>query len=254
MLRTAPVVLLLLLLLPVTAVVGRAAGPAPRPPCGGPAEPRFAAVGTPPNVAVWHRGDLPADWRAPDCLGWPSLQPRLVVALAAEFNHVGTLDGLLDRIGAFSAYKSIPYWSASRGSWQPLTKDARLLTGPDGPPAGRDLRAADFRTGMGFAYVELGYTVQGMTVRQRDERRVVLTVENLAVIRMMLVPMFDAGALRSAILIERADPAADRWRYFHMLVADDGASQLALSAPESYVNRLTAFYRYVAGLPKPAQP
>jgi hypothetical protein len=79
----------------------------------------------------------------------------------------------------------------------------------------------------------------------------VLAIENTSSIRFAFLPLFDSSALQSVIFLERRGP--DLWQYFQAIRAGEGASLLALSNPGSYINRLTAFYRYVASRPDPRE-
>jgi hypothetical protein len=44
------------------------------------------------------------------------------------------------------------------------------------------------------------------------------------------------------------------WGYYQTIRATAGASALALGSDASYVNRLAALYRYVAGIPTDQEP
>ena len=243
---------LLLILLPIGAP--QAADGGLRPPCDEAAIPAFPAADEPPAVAVWQESELrQTHWSPPDCLRW-SGTTRLAGAIAGTFTFTAGMDGLLDRIGAFSHYRLIPYWSNSRRVWEPLTLEAGLVANATSLPTERDLRAADFVPGRAYAYFEVdraGRTTYQLTVRERGPERAVLAIENTSSIRFAFLPLFDSSALQSVIFLERRGP--DLWQYFQAMRAGEGASRLALSNPGSYINRLTAFYRYVASRPDPRE-
>jgi hypothetical protein len=122
----------ILLALASLLLASAAAADGPLPPCGGPVLPAFAAPGEPPATGSWSESELDtANWQPAPCLGWPAVRTRMAAALAADFNHGGSLELLLERLGAFSAYPRIRYWSTSQQSWQPLASAAGLVGGGD---------------------------------------------------------------------------------------------------------------------------
>jgi hypothetical protein len=215
-----------------------------RPPCGNPTEPPYAAPGAEPNVGIWHESDLQsAHWNPAACLGW-SGRSRLAVSVAGEFTAAGGLDELLRKIGGFSRYSSIRFWSPTRRDWRPLVEDAGLLPAAG---SGADAVPSQFVAGRSFDYFEVdpaGRSTYRMTVRERSPERVVLAIENTSAIRLALLPLFDPGALQSVVFLEHQ--GGNLWHYYQALRANDGASTLALGSTASYVNRATAFYRYLA--------
>jgi hypothetical protein len=228
-----------LLLMPVAVAAG------PEPPCGGGlVDPPFAAPGQPPTLQEWKERELRMEgWEPPGCLGWAGDRTRKVTTLAAEFTAGGAIEQLLARVGAFSAYRTISYWSASRNAWQKLV----IAAGLEG---GGDLPASAFRAGATYTYFEedrAGRSMFRLTVRERSADRAVVVLENITPIKIFLGTLFEAGALQSTILIVRRGP--DRWGYYHALRAGEGASLLAVNGGASYANRMIALYRYVAGLP-----
>lgn len=241
-----PILLGLALLLPAAS---RAAD-LPRPPCGAAStiaiDPPLAAPGRPPATRSWSESDL-RGWQPPSCLGWRGARSRMVAALAAEIRAGYSLDELLDRLGAFSAYPSIPYWSATRGAWLPLATRAGLLG------SGGDLYGNAFRHGATYGYFEESgsrHTTYRLTVLERSERRAVIEIENTSPISWTLLPLFDPGSLQSTLFVERIGP--DRWVWYHAMRAGEGASLLAANGAESALNHLTAFHRYITLNPRPA--
>jgi hypothetical protein len=223
-----------------------------RPPCGTPTEPPYAVPGAQPNVGIWHESDLQAArWSPAACLGW-SGRSRLAVSVAGEFTAAGGLDELLRKIGGFSHYSQIRFWSPSRSDWRPLVENAGLLSAGT---SGADALPNQFTAGRSFDYFEVdaaGRSTYRMTVRERSPERLVLAIENTSTIRLALMPLFDPGALQSVVFLEHQ--GGNLWHYYQALRAADGTSLLALSSTASYVNRATAFYRYLAGQQSGAQP
>jgi hypothetical protein len=238
---------LLLFLLALPA--GSLAADGPQPPCGSPPLPAFAPPGQPPAVRSWSESELAAaGWQPATCLGWTQGRSRMVAALAAEFTERGPIDSVLARLGAFSAYKTISYWSASRHSWQKLVDAAGLVEG------GRDLAPAALVPGRTHHYFEedrAGRTTYRLSVLEHSERRAVIEIENSSAISLSLLPLFPPGALQSTMFLERS--GADRWAWYHAVHAGEGASLLAANGAASTINRMTALYLYMAGQPSGAR-
>jgi len=228
---------------------GRAADRGPQPPCGGAsAWPPFTPAGRPPATQIWNESELQRlGWSPPDCLGWRPERTKMVAALAGEFTSAEPLDRLLDRFGDFTSYRSIQYWSVTRQQWQPLVTAAGLLG--RAPPAA-NLTAADFRPGASYNYFEqgrLGTTNYLLAVRERSADRVVLVSQNTTPISTFLGTLFEPGALEAAVILDRHGP--DRWGCWQATRAGAGAGMLATSSPDSYVNRLSALFGFIAGRP-----
>jgi len=243
--RLLPVLLLLLVAPHAARAEGPPLQPPLKPPCGGPSQPASAASDRPPATAVWSEQALrKAGWKPPTCLNWTSEGTRLAVGLAGDFRFGGTVDDLLARFGAFSAYKSIFYWSTSKQSWQNLVSDA-----------GPDLKASDLVPGSSFDYFEngrTGRTVYRLKILERTPERVVLASENVTPIRAALVTAFEPGALQSVTFLDKR--GTGMWSYYQIVRAGQGANSLVLGSEASYVNRAAALYRYVAGIPTDREP
>jgi hypothetical protein len=210
----------------------------------------------PPAVGIWNEARLrQIGWRAPDCLKWGATRTRLAVALAGEFAFSGSLDQLLTRAGRVSTHKSIRYWSVTDKAWRNLVDDAGIVDGPEGKTRLPDLTTADLVSGRSFYYFEVGRsgrTIHRVTVLASTADRFVLASENVTPIRGILMTAFEPGALQSVTFVERCGPAT--WGYYQVIRGTDGASTLALGAESSYVNRLAALYRDMAGIPTDSEP
>ena len=218
----------------------------PSPPCGGAIDPPLSAPGQPPAMQTWSESDL-RGWQPPACLGWRGPRSRMVAALSAEIRSHESLDELLSRLGAFSAYPSIPYWSATSHTWKPMVNRAGLVG------SGGDLYGNAFTNGATYGYFEESgsrHTTYRLHVLERSDRRAVIEIENTSAISWTLLPLFDPGALQSTVFLERRGP--DRWAWYHALRAGDGASLLAANGTESALNHMAAFHRYITQKPAPA--
>jgi hypothetical protein len=243
--------LLIALVLPSVA---SAAGP--QPPCDGNAEPGFGAPDGPPVVAAWSNADLRrAGWRPSLCLGWRG-DSRLVVALASRFHSPLSLEALASRLIAVSRHREIRVWAVTRQEWRPLALDAWALDGPadkmrrpdpagDTLVAGRDLYYAE-NTDVG------GLTVYRLHVVERSANRIVLTTENVTAIRAAIVTLFEPGALQAATVLTRDGP--DSWSLYEISRAGAESSSFVAGYQSSYLNRLEAVRRYLAGIPTDRDP
>jgi hypothetical protein len=224
------------------------------PPCEGSPVPAYPPIGQPPATDVWSAGELSrSGWQAALCLNWGTNPTKLAAALAGQFQFAGSLDDLATRLAGMSALKSVRYWSVSHKAWQPLASDSGTLDGPDGK--GRaDPSAAELTPGSSFYYFEVshGRTVYRMTVRERSTERLVVSTENVTPIRIGILTAFEPGALQSVIFLDKRGPGL--WGYYQTIRAAEGASVIALGSDASYVNRLAALYRHMAGLPTDQEP
>jgi hypothetical protein len=242
--------LVCLLLVAGTAQAG------PMPPCGGQAYPAYAAEQAPPQLGVWSASDLQKEgWQPPACLGWTG-DSRLVVALASTFRSPLTLDQLLQRLTAISAYPSVKYWSATRSTWRPLASEAGMLAQPQGTAAVADPVAADLAAGRDFYYFENGEiggrTIHRLRIVEHTADRAVVASENVGPIRIAIVTAFEPGALQLATYLERAGPGL--WRLYQIARVGTASSSLVGNYTSSYANRLEALRRYLAGQPTDGTP
>ena len=231
-------------------------GFAMRPPCEGPPQPAYAAPGGPPAIASWTESDLnKAAWQLSPCLRWTQGPTRMVTALAAVF-HAPSLDDLLARYGALSQYKAINVWSVMHQAWEPFATQAGFTDGPEAKYTYPDPKPADFATGKDFYYYEIdprtGRTIHHLKVGQRTADKVELMTENLTPITYSMFTVFEPRALRTATFIERRGP--NEWGYYQAIGVGEGSDFIATHSASPYINRLTALYRYMAGLPTDGAP
>src|SRR5690348_6175007 len=77
--RAAPLILLVLIALHTSA-----AAQGPGPPCGGPPQPPYPALGEPERSGIWTTSELGQSWAPPLCTGWTGTDFRLLVSVAAR--------------------------------------------------------------------------------------------------------------------------------------------------------------------------
>lgn len=225
------------------------------PPCEGQPQPAFAQPGAPPAIATWNEADAnTAPWRASPCLRWTGGPPRMITALAGTL-QANSLDELLDRYAALSRYPSIRFWSTTHQAWEPFANSAGFVDGPEAHYSQPDLKAADFVTGRTFYYYEIdrtGRTIHRLTVHRRTQDAVELSTDNVTAIRYAPFTVFEAEALKTSTFIQRLGPG--EWGYYQTIGAGAGADFIAVRSPSPYINRLTALYRYMAGIPADSLP
>ncbi len=178
----------------------------------------------------------------------------MVTALSASL-HASSLDELLARYGALSQYKSIRFWSTMHQVWEELVTSAGFVDGPAARYSHPDLVPADFVPGRVFYYYEIdrtGRTISRLTVRQRTEDRVELATENISAVRFGIFTLFQPQALQTATFFEQRGPG--EWGFYQTIGVGEGSDFIAVRSPSPYINRLTAFYRYMAGIPTDSLP
>jgi hypothetical protein len=167
----------------------------------------------------------------------------LVAAVAGTFRSTLSLDQLVERMTSVSAYPTIKYWSVSGQQWRPIALEVNPTPSPVGAAAGDTY------------YVERGDTGTSthlLRVTQRTPDRAVIVSQNVTAIHVSIITAFEPGALQLAIFIERAGP--DLWRLYEITRVSSASSSLVTSSPGSYLNRLMAFQRYLAGTQTDAEP
>jgi len=234
--------------------IADAAGP--QPPCGGSAVPGYGALDGPPVAGAWSHADLQrAGWQPPPCLGWQG-DSRLVVALAARFRSPLSLDALAARLAAVSRHPSIRVWAVTRQEWRPLALDAWALDGPADKARRPDPPGDALVAGRDFYYAENtdvgGRTIYRLHVVEHTPERIVLTTENVTPIRAAIMTLFEPGALQAATVLSHDGP--DGWSLYEISRAGADSSSFVAGYQSSYLNRLEAMRRYLAGLPTDRDP
>ena len=228
--------------------------PEPRPPCEGLPFPAYSPVGSLPSLAVWKSNDL-KNWRPSSCFGWSGASFS-AAALAAEFRFSGPMDAVLARFGALASYPTIKYWSNSRKQWRALVTSAAVVAGAGGPDIRASLDARDFVVGKDNFYAETsqerGRTVYRLHVLSRTPDQVAVASENVTPIAAFGLTIFDPSALQSVTFFDKRGP--DLWGFYSIVRTSAGTSRFASGSEASYLNRLAALFRYMAGIPTDTEP
>lgn len=233
-----------------------AEAPGAHPPCEGSSFPAYSAVGLGPSVAVWRTSDLKrTGWQPSACLGW-SGATLSAAALAGDFRFAGSVEDLLARFGALASYPSIKYWSTTSKGWYPLVTSAGVVAGAEGTATKASFDASDFTVGKDNYYVETsrqsGRTVYRLRVLVRTPSRVVMASENVTPVRAFGFTVFDPSALQYVTFFDKR--AEGVWGYYEIVRTGEGTSRFASGNEASYLNRLVALFRYMAGIPTDAEP
>lgn len=239
MLKKLVVLAALLSPLPSMAEIAR-----PQPPCGATPYPVSSAVAGGPSVGVWSGADLrKAGWQPPVCLGWTG-DSRFVVALAGDIAWREPADQLLARLTMFSVYPSIKYWSTTQKEWLPLAQEAGALNG------------LNLQQGQESSYFERnagsGKTTYRLRVLERSESRIVMATENVTPISVAIVTAFEPGALQSVSFLEKRGTGV--WSFYQITRAGMASSSMISGRENSFVNRLAALYRHMAGIQTDLEP
>ncbi len=229
----------------------------PQPPCDGTqVYPPYGELDGKPLVAAWHNKDLQKlGWKPPACLGWQS-DSRVVAALAARFHAASSLDQVAQPLADVSHYAAIKFWAITRHEWRPMALSAWAVAGPDAKLRVSDPPVSALQAGRDFFYAEdaemAGRAVYRTRVLEHTADRLVLETENVTPISIAVVTLFEPGALQVATFLQRID--ADTWDLYEITRASAQSSSMVSGYQSSYLNRLEAVRRLLAGLPTDRDP
>ena len=228
----------------------------PSPPCGSPAWPSSAPVGSPPSIASWTLTQLPRDWALPACVGWELQRYGSFVAVVGTF-HAAGMQALLNRLAAISSFKGLRYWSVTDRRLEVLITDAYAVAGPADDNKRPDFRPAELELGRDLYFAQRdnrssGPVLNRMRVVENTRDRLVVDIENASKVRRFLLTLFDAGDLRTVLFISRT--AEDTWTCYALLGFHPTALAELFDNPKSHINRLVALYGHVAGSDDSALP
>ena len=209
----------------------------PLPPCGGAPVPAVGEVNGPPQWRMWSADELRAErWQPAGCLGW-SGGTRFVAAIASRFR---SRDDVFQRLLNIAVWPGIRYWSVTKQSWQPLALSISPL---EGAGESYQFRERDENGG------DIGYSLR---VLRRDPAHLTVATENVTPIRISIITAFEPGALQTVTFVERV--GADQWDTYQITRVGAGASAFVLGYKGSFLNRLEAVRRHLAGQPTDQLP
>jgi hypothetical protein len=227
------------------------------PPCEGSSpQPAYASVGAPPNVQIWKDQGPAGSAVRISCVNWPAAKFQLLIGAAGTFQNSGGARTLLSRFGAVSTLLSVRYWSTTDQSWRPLVLSATALTGKITPRARADFTSAELEGGTDVYLAEAdsrgaGEVIYRMRVRENKPGGFIIETENVTPIRWLALTLLRPGSLYSVYFIE--ERSRDIWSYYSLTRIAE-SSWLIAGHEKSYVNRIVALYRHIAGIPTDLEP
>ena len=214
------------------------------PPCGTEPTSPFGVLNGPPQAGIWTADELHKEnWRPAACLDW-SGESKLVTAVASRFaaDH-----DVPSRLGAVSAWPNIRYWSISKQHWLPLVLAASAVD-TAGHRLG-DIPLAGLPAGRDSLFVErdenTGEATYRMRVLERSNGRIVVSTENVTPITISVLTAFEPGALQTVTFVTRE--SGTHWSTYQISRVGSGGSSLVLRHKGSFLNRLEAVRRHLAG-------
>jgi hypothetical protein len=228
----------------------------PQPPCGPERVPDYPGLDDSAIVKSWSRSEVGSDWKPPACTGWAAGEFTTLVTTAARFHHTSEAEGLLRHIGAISELKGVRYWSTTHKQWQTLIADAHALTGmPAGQPRG-DFTADELKQGNVLFYEQVdnlsGKGIYRMHIVESSPNRIVFEAENVSPMRYLFITLFHPGEVQSIYFLDRESESV--WRYYSIVRTGNNSNRMIMGNEKSAINRATAFYRHIVGIPTDQDP
>lgn len=229
---------------------------APPAPCGNGPRPLYAELDRPARVKFWSKSDFGGNWVPPDCLEWTEAGFSTLVTTGARFRHPADGADLLRRIGAISQLAGTRYWSTTHHQWQTLILSAYAVAGL---PAGRiraDFTPDELSKGQTLYFEQednlAGKVAYRMHISESSPDHIVFNVENISVVRRLLITILRPGDMQSVYFLDRE--SAEVWRFFSIVRTGKNANWLIGGNASSSINRAIAFYRHYAGIPDTEEP
>jgi hypothetical protein len=213
--------------------------------------PSYGPLDAPPKFRIWRDVELSEQ---ETCSALLHGRIGFVAALAGTFDGTMSLHDIAARIGALSASKGLLYWSTTESRWRTLISESFALVGPAARQRRPDFTPDEISSGRTLYFGQndtrsTGLNVYALTATSVTPRRLVVEVVNVSAIRFALIDLFAPRALRSVHFIERLDSGV--WGYYGLLAVKDGVPK---RHEKSLVNRASAFYRFLRGLPGDIRP
>lgn len=225
-------------------------------PCGAASAAPYPDFADPPNAQNWHSRDLAGAWTPPDCVGWGDPRFTLLTALAGRFHFDGTVEELLAKFGAQSAWRGIRYWSVTDGRWEVLITDAAALDRTDHQRRRADFALSELKPGADLYFLQQDNRASGavtyrMRVQSIEPERLVVTIENVGTVWLLIFPIYDPGDLQSSFIMRKIAPGS--WGYYSLSGVRENRL-LPGNGDASYLNRAAAIYRHLIGVPGDRDP
>lgn len=228
----------------------------PIAPCGSNGPSPYPIFADPPNARIWGAGETAPDWAPADCIGWAADRLAVLTAIAGYFRFDGNTDDLLARFGALSNWRGITYWSVTDGRWQMLIADAAALDGSNHERRRADFTLRELKSGSDLYFLQkdnrsLDPVIYRMRVTAIAPDRLVVTIENVSVVSLFVFRLFGPGDLESTYIFKRISPT--NWGLYSLSGVRESAAVIG-NHESSYLNRATAIYRHLVGMPGNQEP
>jgi hypothetical protein len=254
---TIPLVLLCCLATPALHAVD-----APMPPCGNTPYPTYPEDPQQLHIAFWSPDQLPDPWQPPACSSWQPQEFSVLMAAAGVFHPAGGAQALLQRIAAVSQLAGLRYWSVTRDRWTILIEEAYALNTAEKSSRREDFSPIELQTGRDYFYWQRepttsGSAVYGFRLLENTSQRIVVSVRNLSAPRHLGLKMLDVGEAQTLYIFERLQvdgSDAELWGYYQLTRLGHGLHDWLPVTEASYANRMSAVFRYFAGLSEDALP
>jgi len=221
----------------------------PIAPCGSDAsEPNPAFTDT-PSTMTWHGGETLAGWAPGTCIEWGLEQFTELTALASRFPFDGTVDDLISKFAAQSAWRGIKYWSVTDAQWKTLITDASALSGADPRQRRLDFTLPELTSGTDLYILQSdnrssAAVVYRMRVVSVDPSRLIINIKNVSAVSFYGFALFNPGDLESTYIFVKLEPTT--WGYYNLSGARERHAMFG-NHSASYVNRAIAIYRHLTG-------
>ena len=210
----------------------------------------------PPAVLVLSGPALSEFAASQRCDGAVPDSAKLAVLTRGRFRFAGSLDDLLDRVGAISTLPQVRYWSTTDKRWQHLVDAAVPLASPTVVRRG-DFPAAELRRGGTFYYQQQdnrarGPVVYSLQVTVEGAHAAIVDSENITAVRYFMITLFPPHAMHTRMVLQRI--STDLWELRLTQWFGPETSRFALGHDASFVNRAVAQFRHIAGIPTDQEP
>lgn len=191
--------------------------------------------------------------KTPPCPEQSIAGQGLVAEMHAHLPSELTVEQILTRVAALSAYPSMRYFSTSRGRWRELVLAVARRATIDGPDLDGDLNMDELRPGARLYLHQQENTpvadaVYAVDILARGDAELEIQAHNVTKVSWLGMTVFEPGDYQ---LRHRFFRMADGlgWRYDGQLRIADCAFCLFGEKADSFMTRMVALYRYLAGRP-----
>lgn len=228
----------------------------PNPPCSPGLNPPYPDVKNTLNYEFVFGATGDKFWVPPECTGWKSRKFSLLLATSGYFYSGDTMDTMLDKFANISDLKKIWYWSTTRKKWRYLIPEAFAVQDPDILEPRGNFKREELKKGEKLFYFQQERSpaknvVFGLTVKQLSDTGLTVELVNEKAITKWLLPLFDAGEYEFLYFLNKAK---NKWYYYSLLRVGNKPNSWIKNHKDSYINRATAIFRHLAGLPTDLEP